>query len=68
MAKGNRALKIVTCTLIKGARSEQARGVDAGGLTFATPSVYEHSEGRSSLLLDDLMLTAVEFVCANPVV
>ena len=23
--------------------------------TFATPSVYEHSEGRSSLLLDDLM-------------
>ena len=24
--------------------------------TFATPSVYEHSEGRSSLLLDDLML------------
>jgi hypothetical protein len=30
MAKGNRALKIVTCTLIKGARGEQARGVRRG--------------------------------------
>ena len=47
----------MTCKLIKGGQKRASERRGCKRLTFATPSVYEHSEGRSALLLDDLVPT-----------